>query len=486
MIRFKILCVTLVGWLAAEAVTITPTSAGQVEALLGSAAPESSVEIDGPVSFADLHYLASLDNIRLLDLSKATITVYRADTQYYPENVIPTGIFAGAKFTEFVFPSTERLIVEDAAFAGSAIEEVTIPASVAAVGEGAFAGSAVKSVSINGQTRFSESVFADCTDLETADLGGIAVLPARFFAGCTSLKSVNATENLVEIGDRAFRGATSLASFDFGTALKSVGTEAFAGAGLENADLSRASALVALAPRAFADNAKLRQAAFAAALQDLGEGVFFGCPALEKVDAYVTEIPDYAYVNDTSIDITTVYTPSTSSIGAYALKGLEQVVQLNLHPALSYIGDNAMQGMTGLESIDARELTAVPELGENVWENVRQDLVKLYAFNETADVFKSLPQWQDFDIVKLSASISIDAEAESGIEARFDGTAMEIRSRRDTISDIVLYDPAGVMLARLAPNADSAKIETSQWATRIYIVGVTLADGTHASAKLIR
>jgi len=475
-----------VAWLAASAVTLAPTAPGQVKALLAGSPAETSVAIDGPVSFADLKYLASLDNLRSLDLSKAEIKIYRSGAEYYPENVIPTGVFAGAKLTQFKFPTTDRLVVEDAAFAGSAIEEIYIPETVASIGEGAFAGSAVKSVTLNGKTGFGQSVFADCTNLDNANLGGLAELPAHFFAGCTSLKSVVATEDLSIIGDRAFRGASSLASFEFGPALKSVGTEAFAGAGLETADLSRSSALVALAPRAFADNANLRYAAFGPAMKDLGEGVFFGCPALAKVDASVTEIPDYAYVNDTSLDITTVYTPDIASIGAFSLKGLEQVVQLNLYPALAYIGDNAMQDITGLESIDAREMTAVPQLGENVWENVSQELVKLYAMDEMADMFEASPQWQDFDIVKLSSIIAIDTDAESSVEARFEGSELDIRSRHEAMSDILLYDASGIMLTHLTPASETAKIETSQWGTRIYIVCVTLADGTHATAKLIR
>lgn len=486
MNRFQILCLILPTWISAAALTISPSEAGQVKSLVGSSSDLSSLVIDGPISYADLKYIAGLENLQSLDLSKAEIAVFRANDEYYPENVIPSGIFAGARFTQFEFPATARLIVEDAAFAGAAIEELFIPETVASVGEGAFAGSAVKTVTLNGSTDFGTSVFADCTALDNVSLGGLSTLPARMFAGCTALTAVNGAENVTAIGDRAFRGDAALASFEFGAALKSVGTEAFAGAGLEVADLSQASALTSLAPRVFAHNAALTYAAFAPAMKDLGEGVFFGCSSLAKVDAQVTEIPDYAYVNDTSLDIASAYTPTTATIGSYALKGMDQVVQLNLYPALEHIGDHAMQGMTGLESIDARELTAVPTLGENVWDGVRQDLVKLYALGDLADDFESTAQWQDFDIVKLSTTLTIDSEAVKTVSAHFDGSGIVIHSAHSPIAEAVLYDTAGTLLTRIVAGTTTVTIETSQWTNRIYIVGVTLADGTRATSKLIR
>ena len=486
MDRIKILCLVLPAWVSATALTISPTGAGQVKALLDEAADVSSLAIDGPISYSDLKYIAGLDDLRSLDLSKAEIALYRADDKYYPENMIPAGIFSGARFTQFEFPVTERLIVGDAAFAGAAIEEIFVPETVASIGEGAFAGSAVKTATLNGKTSFGASMFSDCTALDNVSLGGLTEIPARMFAGCTALTAVNGAENVTVIGERAFRGDAALTSFDFGPALRSVGMEAFAGAGLEVADLSQASALTALAPRVFAHNAALAYAAFGPAMKDLGEGVFFGCPALAKVDAEVTDIPDYAYVNDTSLDITSAYTPATVSIGAYALKGMGQVVQLNLYPALGHIGDHAMQGMTGLESIDARDMTAVPTLGENVWEGVKQDLVKLYTLGDLGDSFEAAAQWQDFDIVKLSTTLTIDSEAVKTVSARIEGSVIDIRSIHSPISEAVLYDTAGTLLTRITPATETAAIETSQWSTRIYIVGVTLADGTRATTKLIR
>lgn len=476
----------LPAWISAAALTISPDGAGQVKSLVGDSPDISSLAIDGPISYTDLKYIAGLKNLRSLDLSKAEIAVYRANDEYYPDNVIPSGIFAGAQFTQFEFPATERLIVEDAAFAGAAVEEIFIPESVASVGEGAFAGSALKTATLNGKTSFGASAFADCTALDNVSLGGLTDIPARMFAGCTALATVNGAENVTSIGDRAFRGDAGLVSFEFGPALKSVGMEAFAGAGLEVADLSQATALTSLAPRAFAHNAALTYAAFGPAMKDLGEGVFFGCGALATVDAQVTEIPDYAYVNDTSLDITSAYTPATTSIGAYALKGMEQVVQLNLYPALEHIGDHAMQGMTGLESIDAREMTSVPSLGENVWEGVKQDLVELYALGDMADSFEAAAQWQDFYIVKLSTTLTIDSEAVKTVSARFEGPDLVIRSAHSPIAEAVLYDTAGTLLTRVTPGTITATVETSQWSTRIYIICVTLADGTRATSKLIR
>ena len=70
--------------------------------------------------------------------------------------------------------------------------------------------------------------------------------------------------------------------------------------------------------------------------------------------------------------------------------------------------------------------------------------------------------------------------------AHFDGSDIVIRSAHSPIAEAVLYDTAGTLLTRIAAGTTTVTIETSQWTNRIYIVGVTLADGTRATSKLIR
>lgn len=96
--------------------------------------------------------------------------------------------------TDLIIPDTlggmPVISIDDGAFAGSAINSVTIPNSVSELG-----------------TR----VFDYCTNLETVILGNnVSEISSGCFNNCTSLTNISIPDSVVKIDGWAFRGCTSL------------------------------------------------------------------------------------------------------------------------------------------------------------------------------------------------------------------------------------------------------------------------------------
>jgi len=95
---------------------------------------------------------------------------------------------AGLKHIEF--PSSLKRVDRDA-FAGSGLEEVTIPASI----------------------DWGESIFQECHQLKSVTLPeGLTVIPFSMFEKCDALESVTIPSTMKDIGKMAFYGCTSLKS----------------------------------------------------------------------------------------------------------------------------------------------------------------------------------------------------------------------------------------------------------------------------------
>ena len=132
-----------------------------------------------------------------------------------------TGGVDGYKVTE----------ISGAAFAESAVTNVTIPDSVSVIGNGAFRNcTALKSVSLPGNlTALGREAFSGCKVLEEVSLpDSLQVVPEAAFHSCFALKNVKLPANLTEIGKEAFMNDVSLANVDFPQSLAKIDEHSFA------------------------------------------------------------------------------------------------------------------------------------------------------------------------------------------------------------------------------------------------------------------
>lgn len=423
--RNLILLALALGGLSAQALNVNVSEPGTLKALVTNPS-EASLTVSGTVNAADLYFAGQeLRELTALDLGAATVVAYYGDELFGARNYKADRIPAGA-------------------FAGSKLQSVVLGPAMKTVGMGAFAG---------------------CQELKSVNLNGVVAIDEAAFKGCKKLAEVANTESLVTVGDLAFDGCESLTEFAFGENLETIGEYAFAHTGLHEALLDNSPALSQIGARAFANNKALTHVQFSpAANPALGQGIFFGDSALTTIS----------------------FPENAAELPAHAMAGASSV-EIFVMPNVDSIGEHAMTNMTGLTKIDARALSEVPEVADDVWANVEQDKVELLVEDdEIAELFKNAGQWQDFDIKydhKTDVVDNIIADAPQ-LRGRFVGKLLEIEGA--PMARVELFDIAGRQLTAVSPAADHLSLDTTPYSANIYLVNVTLSDGTKATLKLAR
>lgn len=493
---FSLLLMASAGVLESGAVTFESQSAGTLSTAFTDPSGVLVLKVTGEVDASDLFYIeSSMPSLSSLDLSEARIVAYSGKalngSSQYPANTIPAGTFARMGFTSVALPATTGLVIGDAAFAGTGLENLTLSTPDATVGAGAFSACPkLANVSISASTTLDTHAFANCGALTEVSLAGVKELAPAAFNGCTSLSTVSGNTSISKIGKQAFAGCSGLTEFEFSTALTEISEGAFEGSGLIQVDLSGSKSLKSLGGWAFASCEGLTTVILPAELGTIGEGAFFHCPALTDITYpnKATSIPAYAFSGSSKLDPAHVVQGSVTRIGDYALKD-NGAYGVNLPEGLEYIGTGAMAGMKDLKAVYAQNLTSVPELGENVWEGVDQPNVGLYVDPKMSDEFEAADQWKDFKFM-VSTDLN-DVTAPEGItapklEGRFVGTDLCLRSRGAEISRVDVYLTSGSLVISEMPGQNEVSIPTSHIGASIFIVECTLSDGSRAALKMLR
>lgn len=467
------------------------SSAGQLKSLIANPENVTDLAVTGTVNAEDLDFIdKTLTSLRSLDLSQATIAEYRGKRlrgfSVHPAGKIPAGIFTGSDLKSITLPAHGNIEIGDIAFAGSALENITL-GNITAMGTAAFSNCKnLKTLTINAPA-LGTSAFADCTALETVNVACDLALPAHAFYRCTALSKVNGSEKISSIGASAFALCTALKQFSFGNGLTSIGNEAFIASGLESVNLNGCPSLESIGDWAFAHDLSLRSA-FLGKAPSLGRGLFFECPSLSEFtfSETATELPDYALAKNTSINSDAIFYPEVTYIGRHALSGLSHVVNLTLPDELAYIGDNAMEGMTSLKTITVPGVT-VPELGEEVWKGVNQSQVDVMVNRDYADQFRNTPQWKEFNIVGTDGIVSAVEDVDSAVlRARFNGDILQVEYTGINVEYFTLYELDGTAAAVVAPTSESVSIDTSDMDSHIFILTAHIAGGRATSIKIAK
>lgn len=479
---------------SASAIAIDATPGG-LSGLIDTPDAVNELTVTGSIDARDLFFIADeMTALTSLDLSAANIAAYEGpavrQNVRYDENQIPAGTFAGCRLENVKFgavsASRPALVIGQAAFAGSGLKSIDIPAGYI-VDAGAFAGCRQLS-SATMSSPVPDGCFSGCSALATASIGNTATVGMAAFKDCAALSSVRGVSALKSIGNDAFAGCGSLTSMTFPASLTGLGNSAFAMSGLTAADLSACRQLGAIGDWAFTGCAALKEVRLPQSISTLGEGSFFDCSSLSSVSmpSACPILSAYSF-KGTSADASALIKEGTAEIGDYALSGNTATTSVALPESLEYLGDHAMAGMSSLSDINGESLTAVPALGNDVWAGIDQPTVKLQVLDAMYNDFATADQWKNFTITYTTSDESIVLVPNHRLRGRFEGQVLKVNFDGLDVRSLSVYDVAGSRIAFIEADGDtSASIDTSDRQDRIYLVSAILADGNTVSLKLAR
>lgn len=478
------------GAMAAAEIAVTPGALGSTVTV---APEETQLTVHGELDARDLHYIArTARRLSTLDLSDARIAPcsgapLAVNLTSYPADALPAYVLAGLPLTEVKLPSTLTEI-SDGALMGTAITSIEIPRSVKRIGHAAFAAcTELTGVAIPSTvSSVGRNAFQGCTALTQADVR-TSSLGASAFEGCSALSFVALGSQVKEIAPRTFAMCGALEDVQFSPTLSAIGAESFAGTGLRSVDLSLHPMLSEIGARAFAVCPKLTEVRLPHSLSRMGEGVFFDCKALTDISlpARLTSIPALTLKGASALaSLDGALAENVDSVGALAFAEVTGVAQITLPSTLTYLADGAMEGMTALTGINALDLTEVPALGQGVWAGINPENVCVVIPPDMEDAYLAMPQWCEFRYDASGITDASKPRGDSSMTLRRVGLTLTATAPR-AIASGSLIGIDGSLLRKAAVSGGSASFDLSGLEVPAYIVSITFADGSAASAKLL-
>ena len=421
--------------LAGHAITVQNTAGS-----LSSLVPDHSITqltVTGTMDASDFLFISeTLTELTAVDLSQVTIVPYEkglalyGTVTHYGGNEIPRTAFFGKKITSVSLPATVQ-VIGYAAFAGcDRLATVTIPESVTFIDDYAFSGSGLTSVTLTSAVaHMGKGVFSRCESLTRADIDSKYVGDFAFL-GDVALSEVNLGSNVEYVFKGVFNGCRALSAINMDPAcrLTRIDDEAFINSGLSSIDLTGQSRLGTIGAWALAQT-QLSAIQLADGMTVLGEGALSHNPLLTSVSLpglghnhgggrggsmapsqgrTIALIEDYTFAGDGMLNASTLLKKGVARVGAYALYNVSAPIDTMVLPAtLTYLGDRAMAGMTGMAVLKTAAAD-VPELGEEVWAGLDQHSIPLIVpDNESAVLYKAADQWMEFffDLLDLSMEV---------------------------------------------------------------------------------
>ena len=207
-----------------------------------------------------------------------------------------------------------------------AIVKMTLPASVASIGQSAFA-MCTKLESINAENveSFGAYAFFQCSSLKAiAFKDSIETLPVYLFSECTSLANVKLPANLKALSNHLFDACERLKSVDIPDGVTLIDRSAFENAGIETIVIP--DTVTEIGDYAF-ENAPLTGITFGKNVEKLGSLVFWGCDKLTEIviPDKVSAIPYGTFFNCTNLT-KVVIGKNITTIDETAFKGANNAV----------------------------------------------------------------------------------------------------------------------------------------------------------------
>ncbi len=227
-------------------------------------------------------------------------------------------------------------------FKNSNITEITIPDSVATIGDYAFYRcESITDLSVpDSVVSIGENVFKYCTNLETLSIGdGVTVIHHEMFKELMNLRDVTIGNGVTVIKSNAFYNCESLTNLRLGNGIKTIEEYVFFNCyNLKNVYIEDVSAWCSIdfisnplryAETLYLNGEEIVEVEIEEGVTSIGHYAFYGCDKLESII-----IPE-----------------SVTSIGNYAFDSCVNLKDINLHDNISTIGTRAFAFCTKLKSV---------------------------------------------------------------------------------------------------------------------------------------
>ena len=188
----------------------------------------------------------------------------------------------------------------------SSLSNINIPAGLTSIGNSAFTGASFTSFDLSNVTSIGTYAFQNNASLSKVKLAdNLIELPNYLFQNCQSLKEIKLPSNLTSIGDYTFSN-TGITSIKFGQYLSTIGERAFNDCtSLKTIDLSENKVLASLGELCFDNCSSLTNFAIPTSVTTLGNFVFQDCIGLTgtmKISSSVTSIAKNPFAGCLNID----------------------------------------------------------------------------------------------------------------------------------------------------------------------------------------
>lgn len=466
MKKFKVFLLSVASSFGALAADVN-ISSGELEDKIPGITDES-VTLIGTMDARDLAALEFLSpDVKQLDMSGVTIKALSMPSRKYfgktlfNEGEIPPYTFFKSGISTLILPSGVSSIGEGA-FAGSDIEEISIPEGIEALSDFAFYGcSNLKRVTLPASLKtIGKGAFGKCTSLEAVDLSSTAItrLPERAFAGAVELKSVVLPATVASIGREAFSH----------TAVKSLS--------LENVTEFEAYALSSM---------PMLEELFINPDASVNEGLLMDDTSLFSLSGVPDMLPSYFAANCGNLDASLI--GEISSLADYSLANTLAPETLILPAYLASIGKGALSGLEGLTEIYATALeNNLPEVGDFSFEGIPQENITLLVTAGSFDAWANHPIWGLFKVTANDTTglDEIQPSEGSAIEISCRGGLLTVSSEA-LITDLRIYTTDGRMAYVASPGSNLVELETASLPSGVVIVVASDADGNSKNLSIM-
>ena len=240
--------------------------------------------------------------------------------------------------------------------AGNKALTYTIPGSVISIDDGAFMNCRLTSITIpDSVASIGNYVFSGCANLSRITIpDGVASIENYAFNGCANLSSITIPDSVVSVGNYAFNGCASLSSITIPDSVVSVGNDAFNGCA-NLSSITIPDSVVSVGNDAFSGCVNLSSITIPDSVTNLGSNAFGSCSSLTNVTIGngVTSIANGEFSGFSLPSLTSVTIGNgVTSIGPATFLQCYSLATVTIGSGVTNIDDQAFSCCTSLSAIN--------------------------------------------------------------------------------------------------------------------------------------